>query len=162
MLRLVFGATILLAASGCATPPAIHSVKQPDVSQEQQRALLIGTWFGDAKTKDGGRRLQITERAPDGTYKVMFRIMEPSGRIWEQSEVGFWGASGGIYFTITRGWLDGQDFSAANPTDASLNDAYQILELTNARFRYRALPSGNTYSLSRVADSFEFPPQQND
>lgn len=159
MLRLVFVVALLLAASGCAIRPAIDVTKQPDTSQEQQRSRLVGKWFGDARTKDGGRRLQITQRAPNGTYKVTFRVFEPSGQTWEQSEVGFWGVSGGVYFTITKGWVDGDSFSEANPTDASLNDAYQIVELTQDRFIYRALQSGNEYSLSRVADSFEFPAQ---
>lgn len=156
-MRLVFAVALLLAVSGCAIRPPIYVTKKPDASQEQQRSLLVGTWFGDAKTKDGGRRLQITQRAPSGTYKVTFRVFEPSGQTWEQSEVGFWGVSGGVYFTITKGWVDGESFSEANPTDASLNDAYQIVELTEERFIYRALQSGNEYSLSRVADSFQFP-----
>lgn len=157
MLRLAFAVALLLAASGCAMRPAIDATKQPNMPQEIQRSLLVGKWFGDAETKEGGRRLQITYRAPDGTYKVTFRFFEPSGQMWEQSEVGFWGVSGGVYFTITKGWLDGEQFSEADPTDASLNDAYQILELTQEQFRYRALQSGNEYSLSRVVDSFQFP-----
>jgi len=144
---------------GCVTQPPIDSIKQPDSSQEEQRALLVGKWFGDAATKEGGRRLQITQRALDGTYKVTFRIIEPSGNTFEQSEVGFWGVSGSVYFTITKGWLEGGRFSEADPTDASLNDAYQVLELTQERFRYRSLQSSNEYSLSRVADAFEFPAQ---
>lgn len=159
MLRAIVTVAFILATGGCVTQPTIDSIKQPDSSQEEQRALLVGKWFGDSATKEGGRRLQITQRSPDGTYKVTFRIIQPSGKIFEQSEVGFWGVAGSVYFTITKGWLEGERFSEANPADASLNDAYQVLELTQERFRYRALQSGNEYSLSRVAETFEFPAQ---
>jgi len=159
MLRAIVTVAFLFAIGGCVTQPTIDNFKQPDRSQQEQRALLVGKWFGDAVTKEGDRRLQITQRAPDGTYKVTFRVIEPSGKVWEQSEVGFWGVSGLVYFTITKGWLEGERFSEANPADASLNDAYQVLELTQERFRYRALQSGSEYSLSRVTDAFEFPAQ---
>jgi hypothetical protein len=147
----------LLTCAGCAVQPAIDAAKPPDVSQAETRSLMIGTWYGDAPTKDGGRRLQITRRAADGTFQVMFRVISASGEVAEQTEVGFWGVSASVYFTITRGWLHGERFSEADPEDASLNDAYQILELSSERFRYRALQSGSEYSLTRVPDSFTFP-----
>lgn len=157
MMRLIVVTLIAAAVVGCATHPAIDTFKAVDASQKTQRSLLVGKWFGEATTKDGGKRLQITQRAPDGTYEVQFRITEKSGEAWDQSEVGFWGTSGSIYFTITKGWLDGEHFSPADPADASLNDAYQILELNQERFRYKALQSDNEYTLSRVVESFTFP-----
>jgi len=156
MLRFCFVSALVVAASGCATDRAIDRLKLSDAAQEQQRALLVGKWIGDAMARDGSRRLQITERNADGTFKVTFRHVEPTGAVSEQTEVGYWGVSGSIYFTITVGWLDEFGLREADPTDASLNDAYQILELTEQRFRYRALQSGDEFSLSRVADTFEF------
>lgn len=156
MLKRVIAAAIVIAAGGCATHAAIDRLRLPDATQEQQRALLVGKWIGDAMTRDGARRVQITERTADGAFKVTFRDIDAHGAVSEQTEVGYWGVSGSIYFTITVGWLDASGFREADPTDASLNDAYQILELTEQRFRYRALQSGDEFSLSRVADTFEF------
>jgi hypothetical protein len=157
MLRAIVTVALLFAIGGCDTQTTIDKFKPPESLQQEQRALLVGKWFGDAVTKEGDRRLQITQRAADGTYKVTFRLIDRSGKISEQSEVGFWGISGSVYFTITRGWLKDERLLEANPTDASLNDAYQVLELTQERFRYRTLQSGSEYSLTRVDDAFEFP-----
>lgn len=157
--RAIFTLAILLVIVGCANVPPIESFKKPDASQAEQRAMLVGKWFGEAPTNDGGRRLQIIQRDADGTFKVSFRVIEPSGKVFEQTELGLWGISGSVYFTITRAWIEGERVLKADPTDASLDDAYDVLELTKERFRYRSVQSNNEFSLSRVADSFEFPEQ---
>lgn len=159
-LKSIFSASILVCVGAVFTAQAaVDSFKQLDQTQQEQRKLLVGTWYGELDLADGGTRMQITRRAPDGTYKVTFRTRESSGQTWDQTEIGFWGVAGSVYFTITRGWMDGQQFAEADPTDASLNDAYEILELDDDTFSYRALQSGNEYQLNRVDDAFSFPDQ---
>ena len=150
---------ILASVTAFAGQAPVDSIKKPEQSQEEQRRLLVGTWYGEYALADGGTRSQITRRALDGTYRVQFRTREASGRTWDQTEVGFWGVSGSVYFTITRGLIQGQSFIEADPTDADLNDAYYILELNDETFRYRTIASGNEYQLERVDDTFQFPDQ---
>jgi hypothetical protein len=73
------------------------------------------------------------------------------------SEVGLWGISGPVYFTITRGWVRDQRFSPADPTQATFYDAYEILELSKDKFRYKSFVIGDEYTEKRVSDSFSFP-----
>lgn len=152
----IFLSTLLVSA--CATAPPIPLVKPDDNDQVLQRQLLVGTWYGEKPTEDGGLRQQVTRRAADGTFRVDFRWSGGTQSAGEQSEVGYWGISGPVYFTITRGWIDGDAFEPADPTDASLNDAYEVLELEAGQFRYRSLQTGTEYQVQRVRDGFEFPP----
>ncbi len=156
-MRVAIVAAFITLLMGCSSMPPIDAMKQSDGSQKAQRALLVGSWFGDAATNDGGRRLQLTQRAPDGTYKVTFRLIDATGEVLEETEVGFWGVSGSVYFTIMRGTLEEGRIVEADPTDPIFNDAYHILELTQERFRYRSLQTTNEFSLSRVADTFSLP-----
>jgi len=148
---------IALLIAGCTTAPAIYTAKPPDSSEDSRRSLLLGWWYGEAKTKEGGKRLQITDRSVDGTFKVEFRIIEGSGKVWDQTEVGLWGISGPVYFTITKGWVGGGRFLPADPTQATFYDAYEILELSKDKFRYKHFAIGDEYTMKRVSDSFSFP-----
>jgi hypothetical protein len=148
---------IALLIAGCATAPAIYTAKPPDSSEDLRRNLLLGRWYGEAKTREGGKRLQIIDRNVDGTFKVQFRVIEGSGKVWDQTEVGLWGISGPVYFTITRGWIDGQRFLPANPTQATFYDAYEILELSKDKLCYKSFAIGDEYTVKRVSDSFSFP-----
>ena len=147
----------LLLTAGCVTDSAVDAMKPPDTSQQEQRAMLVGSWYGESVTKDGGSRAHLMRRAADGTFQVTFRVVDAAGKLTEQTEVGVWGASGPVYFTITRGWLRNGRLKPASPDDASLNDAYQILELTQDRFRYRSFQTRSEYTVNRVADTFELP-----
>ena len=147
----------LFLTAGCVTDSAVDAMKPPDASQQEQRAMLVGSWYGESATKSGGSRAHLMQRAADGTFQVTFRVVDSNGKITEQTEVGVWGTSGPVYFTITRGWLSNNRLVPANPEDASLNDAYQILELTQDRFRYRSLQTKSEYTVKRVPDTFELP-----
>ncbi len=119
--------------------------------------MVVGRWFNEAPTKDGGKRFSISERNPDGTFVVRFRVIEASGKVWEQTELGFWGVDGPIYFTITRGFLDNGKVVATNPMDPTFYDAYEILELTESTMRYRSVGNADEFTTRRVPQSFEFP-----
>ena len=147
--------SIVLLLGGCASP--ISTIKETSPDADQRRASMLGSWYGEELTKDGSQRLELVDRGEDGTLQVRFRIIEASGRTWEQTEVGLWGITGPVYFTITRGWLHGDKLELADPTDAGFYDAYRVLELTTERFRYRSYASGDVYTLRRVARDFTFP-----
>ena len=147
---------VALLVSACS-PSTVDSQKPRAAASETQRGALVGRWYGEAPTKDGGKRMHIMERSPDGTYKVSFRTVESSGKVWDQTEVGLWGVSGLVYFTITRGWLQGDRFVPADPEEAYYYDAYKILELSKKQMRYRSCEAGNKFLITRVADDFSFP-----
>ncbi len=110
---------IVLFIAGCATAPSIYTVKPNDSSEEPRRNLLLGRWYGEERTREGGKRLEIIDRYVDGTFKIQFRVTEGSGKVWDQTEIGLWGISGPVYFTITKGWLHDKDFSPADPTQST-------------------------------------------
>ena len=150
-------AVLLLVTAGCVSESGVDAMKPREASEQEQRAMLVGSWYGESVTKSGGSRAHLMRRAADGTFKVTFRVVDSNGKITEPTEVGVWGASGSVYFTITRGWIRGDRLVSASPDDANLNDAYEILELTHDRFRYRNFQTRNEFTVKRVPDTFELP-----
>lgn len=157
-MKIFLAAAALAFIAGSAVGQPIDPVKPDDpASAILQRNMMLGHWYGESRTKDGGRRLEIAEHRRDGTMTIRFRVIDAKGKVEEQTEVALWGISGPVYFTITRGWLDGTRFHAADPTQAYYYDAYEILELTRRTFRYRHVTTGSEYRLDRVAAGFDFP-----
>jgi hypothetical protein len=118
---------------------------------------MIGRWYGEAKLEGGGDRMWLAERFPDGSFQIDFVFRTPHGDE-NQTEVGLWGISAGVYFTITKGWIEQGVLQPASPEDASFYDAYEILELTERTFRYRHFGTGRSYHLRKVSPDFVFPP----
>lgn len=146
-----------LCAALAACAPAINTYKPEDAASAAQRQMLIGHWYGEAPLEGGGIRQWIVERRADGFFKVQFHLINADGTVTNQTEVGIWGASAGIYFTKTTGWLDGDRFSRADPTDASYDDAYAIESVTADTFRMRSLAFGDTFTVKRVSETFTIP-----
>lgn len=121
------------------------------------RKALIGKWYGMAKTPDGGRREWLVERAADGTYRTDFHTVDSDGAVRSQSEVGFWGISGDIYFRIFRGWVMLDGMKLANPGDPGHYDAYQVEMLNSGHFRYRHIESGRVYTVRKMPKDFSLP-----
>lgn len=155
--------SVVLMASlivGCAAfgqkQPAV-TVYKPDStkSDQERRDAMVGNWVGEAPLKDGGERKWLVQRSNEGTYVVTF-IVIPEGEQPEISqEVGFWGISGPVYFTITKGWLrqDG-NVEPNDPTKAYFYDAYKIVALTQERFEYESFSTGNRFIVRRVGEEF--------
>src|SRR5690606_40558773 len=53
----------------------------------------------------------------DGTYQLTVRDYSLDGSYLQQVEVGQWGISGPVYFTIMKGWQDGPRFKPANRSE---------------------------------------------
>jgi len=157
-MRIFLAAAVLAFIAGPSEGEPVDPVKPHDPeSAILLRNMMLGRWFGEAPTKDGGRRMEIVERRPNGTMTIRFRVIDAAGKVDEQTQVEIWGISGPVYFTIMRGWLEGKRFEPADPTQTYYYDAYEILELTNRTFRYRHFTTGSEYKLDRVDADFEFP-----
>lgn len=149
---------VLLMTAGCAstlTPVAV-SPSKPDLPESKldQHAMMIGAWRGEAPLKEGGTKKWLVQRSADGTYQIAFLIESTDGEIERSQEVGFWGVSGPIYFTIMKGWVTDGEFRPSDPTNAYFYDAYQIVSMTPDRFEYQSYASGSRYLLERVPDGF--------
>ena len=148
--------------SGCAsqftTAPFI-SLAKPDTAAniEKQHSLLIGTWFGEAPIKEGGYRQWITYLYADGTEKTIFRTYDKDGDYDEQIEVGEWGISGNIHFTIMKGWIIANKLEPVDSTDPYYYDAYTITNLTQTTFEYEAVEYKEKFIAKKVKDDFQFP-----
>jgi len=132
---------------------------RPDSSRAEQerRLMMIGKWFGISALDDGRLRRYIIEHHADGTFKIHFRTYNKDKRYEDHVEIGVWGVSGNIHFTITQGWLVDATVIPADPADASLYDAYEIIKLTNDELEYRAVYADVVFTVRRVPDSFELP-----
>jgi hypothetical protein len=147
--------------SGCSTVVTsneeIQAVKELENSDRSKKwSLMTGRWYGNQPTKDGGRREQITEKYSDGSYKIDFRIHKSDESFDDHSEVGYWGVSGPIYFSIFKGWLHNGQISPASPSDPYNYDAYEIISLNEKEFKYKSFSSGNIYTLIKVDAKFQF------
>lgn len=157
MFKIFALALTLMCLSACGEQPLVHTEKPLSTHQEQQHALMIGKWYGEATTLDGQRTQQLSERRADGTFIVKFRLTDKSGQWFEQKEFGLWGVSGKIYFTITTGKQVGDQITFAKPGNFHLNDAYEIIELTATTYRSKAQGGGDDFTQKRVDDEFQFP-----
>lgn len=162
MSRYIFLSIFLVSLFGCAsqrTSNQVVTALKPELSmsEEQRWLLMIGKWYGNQPTKAGGFRQQIIERYADGTYKIVFKITEPNGTVEESVEVGSWGVSGPVYFTMFRGWLYGEDMHPSDPSDPYNYDAYNIVNVTQELFEYEHVSNGNKYKIKKVPNDFVFP-----
>ncbi|MEX1668053.1 hypothetical protein AB4876_03965 [Zhongshania guokunii] len=121
------------------------------------RNMLLGKWYGIRKTANGGQKEWLTERSADGTYRVDFRFIAKNGDVRSQSEVGFWGVSGGIYFRIFRGWVTVTGMKPADATNADHYDAYAIESLSDSYFTYKHAVRGQRYTVKKMPADFRLP-----
>jgi hypothetical protein len=140
---------------GCSAK-GVHVFKPESEAAHVRRDVMVGRWFGESTTKDGGTIQHIVHRREDGTYQVWFRLREAGGRLWQQSEIGLWGVSGSIYFTITRGWVGKDEVRPVDASDATFYDAYEIVG-SDGELRYRSVELGDEYVVRRVPETFFFP-----
>jgi hypothetical protein len=95
----------------------------------------------------------LTERESNGTYRTQYQLQ--NGEIEESVEIGQWGLSGSVLFTIQRAWIRQGETQRADPSNVYSYDAYDLINLTEQRLDYRSAGSGKQFSVRRVAASFE-------
>lgn len=161
MIRIFFIAIILCTVIvGCVMTPSVNPIKLSETRETvAYRQRLIGLWKGEVLTRDGGRRAWIMQRFRNGTYCVSFRIFPPDNKEWQQTETGLWGISGGVYFMLTRGFLDKGKMVQADVTDPTLYDAYRIISLTNHTFEYENFSTKERYRAQKVGQVSAVPDQ---
>ncbi|MDH3588562.1 MAG: hypothetical protein OEQ74_04090 [Gammaproteobacteria bacterium] len=152
-------ASALLVVTACAgtmhVPLSSTDTKLWSDSAQHDRDKMVGKWLGESDSGDGKLRLTLVERRENGTYTLTFRTYE--GHNYEEAvEVGLWGISGPVYFTIMRGWMTGGRFAPSDTTRAYYYDAYKIIQLDNATFEYQSVETGNRFVNRRVGDDFQF------
>ena len=147
-----------LCGCSAAKQNTVPGVKPPlPTSAYETRKLLIGKWLGEAKTDEGNRRQSLLDRLPNGTYKIFFRTYKSDASFEDQCEVGLWGFSGSVFFSIMRGWIVNEKFIPADPTDPAYYDAYEILKLTEQEFEYRHIPTNYIFRAKRVLGDYTLP-----
>src|SRR5215475_15943222 len=105
---------LLISVARAETPDPVSEFKPPDSDEvTHRRNTIIGHWFEESPLKEGGKRLVLATLEADGTYKVQFRKIYPSGTTEDSTEVGLWGVSGPIHFTIMMGWVKDLEFVPA-------------------------------------------------
>ncbi len=154
---LLHGCAAFQSPSSGQSLPVVGAKQDLELSALQLRNALLGHWYGHQPTEQGGQYQWLVSRAVDGTYRIKFRMTSPEGDVTDSEEAGFWGVSEPIYFSIMRGWINGDEFTQADPRDPYFYDAYQILELSENRFDYRSYDSGSTYTVHRVDAAFQMP-----
>jgi len=122
---------------------------------EVKRNVMIGKWYGFQPLVKGGSKEHLVERYSNGQYKIAFRITDNEGTIKDSEEVGYWGISGNIYFTIFKGWLQNNKVKYADPSSPYNYDAYEILYIDESKFEYKHIETGNSYIIKKVSDDFD-------
>ncbi len=154
--------SIFFLLSGCSsiyTSSEKITDNKPYLSKSQKETwgLMVGKWYGSQPTTSGGRKNEIMERHLDGTYRIKFRVVSKDHIVKESVEVGHWGVSGPIYFSIFRGWLKGEKLTSSRGSDPYNYDAYRIINLTNESFEYEHISTGTKFVVSKVPSDFDFP-----
>ncbi|GAC13685.1 hypothetical protein [Aliiglaciecola lipolytica] len=129
---------------------------KPEISETkvEQRIMMLGRWYGDTPTKEGGRKQWIIDRAENGTYTIDFLVTKANKTKQQFSEKGIWGVAGNIYFSIYQGATHQGEFHPSDPSDPYNYDAYHIINITSVSFEYQNIDSQNKYMVSKVPASF--------
>ncbi|MDH3768465.1 MAG: hypothetical protein OES99_08435 [Gammaproteobacteria bacterium] len=155
--QLLLSGLMLLLLLGCAATNNVVSVPESKPwsnDAQKRRDLMVGKWLGEVPGEHG-LRLTLIERNENGTYRLTFRSYK-GARYEESVEVGLWGVSGSIYFTIMRGWIKEGEFVPADSTRAYFYDAYNISRLSSITLEFESLDSGHRFTNRRVGNDFQF------
>ncbi len=152
----------MLILAGCTSAPvtnrAVDRLKPAAAEAlKERRQMLVGTWYGEATTNEGQTRRWLRQNYGEGAYKLTIRDYNLDATYLQQVEVGNWGVSGPIYFTIMKGWQQGSKFRAADVTDPYYYDAYEITQLTPVAWVYRHVDTQLRFVVKRVEEGFQLP-----
>ncbi|QKQ26781.1 hypothetical protein [Candidatus Reidiella endopervernicosa] len=158
----IFVVTLLsstLCINTTATPTIETGTFKPEISKSEMDRWqeMVGKWYGLKNIGNGGIRHQLMNRRADGTYIIELLIENKDGNNRYQAEVGHWGISGPIYFTIFRGWIEDGEISPSSPYDPYNYDAYEIINQNENIFQYRHFSTGNEYTIKKVSAEFKLP-----
>ena len=124
-------------------------------AQDLSKRLLYWEFYeGGFMQAAHGVRGWLIQRRADGTYTVTFKDEPSNGDIEVNQNIGLWGISGPVYFTIMQGWIEGDEISQADPADPYYYDAYKIIALQQDYFEYESFTTNNRFVVRRVSDDF--------
>ena len=150
-----------ILAAGCSTTPQENKVymAKPDtgILAEIDRLSLVGLWYGNQPTLDGGRKEWLTRRGFDGSFEVTFREWKDGKIMNVSTEVGEWGLSYNMEIVITRGWKEDGHIKLA-PTESYYWDVYRIEKVDKTHVDYTHIGTDEKYTVKRVPDDFVFKP----
>ena len=157
---ILFFAVLSLSVGTCSSVMGSSTVipkAKPSLTLSQKKTwqLLQGKWYGRQPTDDNGTIEWLAERYSDGTYKIDFRQISKDGTKNDSTEVGQWGASGNIYFSIFRGRVVNKKILPVDPSSPYNYDAYEILQLSDKVFKYKAASSNHYFVAKRKPKSFQ-------
>ncbi len=127
-----------------------------NLSEEEIRSQLIGTWFGDEPAKKGGRHMWIVQRKGDGTYETNSRQIDASGNKKDTIAVGDWGIEGDNFFSLRTGVFKNDKVDPADPANPYKRHNFRILNLTGEHLEYQSGDSSNKTTVRRVPAGFDF------
>ncbi len=149
---------VALALAGCASSPGVYLAKPAaPVGLEHNRGYLAGKWLGEAPVREGGSKMWLNERSPDGTFVITFRNQSSQGDVEISQEYGVWGLSGDIYFTKTMGWLKNGEKRPVFGPDSYFDDAYVVKSLTASEFIYESVVTDEVFRTRKVPDDYNLP-----
>jgi hypothetical protein len=178
LLRILLSASLVLAMA----PPAYATSSNPDTAGTEtnlptpspspdstnqarlppgldpvaRRLALVGRWYGETKTEKGDRLRWLTDREANGTYRTQYMTSSDEGE--GSVEIGQWGLSGSVLFTIQRAWIRNGDTQRTDAANVYSYDAYDLLSLSENRLEYRSAGSGKRFVVRRVPSNFELRP----
>ena len=125
---------------------------RPSLAEARRHDMLVGKWAGVSPVGSGGQRQVLVERSTDGTFKATFRTPLDSGHSVVEQQIGQWGISGPVYFTITTGWGDSDHLEITDLERTQHYNAYRIVDLSADVFEFKSFTSDAHYILRRVPE----------
>ena len=145
---------LTLVLSGCASQqqqPAKSDRYLNESQRQSQWDNFVGHWRTQRSNVIGGKNTITIKRFKDGRFVIQFKVFDKQEILKEEHrEMGLWGISGDIYFTMFKGWIENDRFQPADSSKAALYNAYQIIEHGADKLTYRSLSSDNTFSYQRI------------
>ena len=130
----------LVACVAAAAAPAM-------AAQSDVEIMATGTWYGEGSpVPDKPLQRFLATRKPDGSYVLQARLYEKGKPTVELRNVGLWGISNGLYFTVTTE-VNGM---RTDPKSVEVTNPYLVRSLTAEAFEYQHIPSGNLFRVVRV------------
>jgi len=155
---------IIFFLFGCTTAKTSEKkdiVLQPEplktAPQQAQWKSMTGNWYSRQTEKQGSTRQQLMQRFTDGSYKLTTKLKVKDKEISNNIEVGYWGVSGPVYFSIFKGWVKHDKLAPSDTSNPDNYRAYKILELTDDQFKYQSYTTSSIYTLNKVPDDFVMP-----
>jgi hypothetical protein len=164
-MRIISLLTIAFLVAGCGSripgrssgPPVSATKSLTPETVTHLRHLLIGCWYGDQPTKEGGRKQWIAQRHSDGTFRIRFRISNGRGYVEEQVESGDWGVSSRFMVYVTKSLSNDTLREKVPASDPYYWDIYEILEVDSVHLEYLAVATGNRFLVRKVPFDFTMP-----